>query len=360
MERPRRLAYACHDARLLRVSDAMTNPPSPIAEYHDIDAASFRRDIVPRYQPAVLRGLSRHWSIASQSATDAIATLARLDSGRDIDAIMTPPEARGRIFYNVDMSGFNFLRNRLPVSQVLQQLARYAAFDAPPAVAVQSALIADCLPGLLADLPMPVLPTHIAPRIWIGNRIVTPTHFDESNNIACVAAGRRRFTLFPPEQIANLYIGPIDFAPTGTPISLVDAIEPDFDRFPNFRTALAHAQTAVLEPGDAIYMPALWWHHVESLTPFNVLVNYWWKGDPDSSPATRDDSMRDVLLHALVAMKSMPPAQREAWGAVFAHYAFEAGSATDAHIPPSRRGVLGELTDEKTAQVRAFLATKLK
>jgi len=95
-------------------------------------------------------------------------------------------------------------------------------------VAVQSALIADCLPGFLADHAMPLLPATIAPRIWIGNRVTTPTHFDESNNIACVVAGRRRFTLFPPEQIANLYIGPIDFAPTGTPISLVNLPDPGF------------------------------------------------------------------------------------------------------------------------------------
>jgi len=334
----------------------------PIEERHDVDASTFTREVGRDYRPVVLRGLVKDWPIvaeARRSPEHAAAYLHARDSGHGVDAIMTPPEARGRIFYNAGMTGFNFLRNTLPVSQVLQQILRYAQFDAPPAVAVQSALIADCLPGFLDSHVMPLLPAAIAPRIWIGNRVTTPTHFDESNNIACVVAGRRRFTLFPPEQIANLYIGPIDFAPTGTPISLVDLAEPDFGRYPKFRDALASAFVAELEPGDAIYMPALWWHHVESLTAFNVLVNYWWQGNAET-PAARDDSMRDVLLHGLLAMNGLAPELREAWRGILDHYLFHAGAQTVEHIPPARRGVLGDIDPSRAEQVRAILRDKLQ
>ena len=98
---------------------------------------------------------------------------------------------------------------------------------------------------------MSIVDDNVLPRIWLGNRITTPTHVDEWNNIGCVVAGRRRFTLFPPEQIANLYIGPLDFAPTGAPMSLVSLRDPDFARYPKFREALAAAQSAELAPGDA-------------------------------------------------------------------------------------------------------------
>ncbi|WP_204333426.1 cupin-like domain-containing protein, partial [Proteus mirabilis] len=84
------------------------------------------------------------------------------------------------------------------------------------------------------------------------NRTSISTHFDASDNIACVAAGRRRFTLFPPDQTANLYIGPLDHNVAGQPLSMVDMATPDFARFPRFREALAAARTAELEPGDAI------------------------------------------------------------------------------------------------------------
>ena len=128
---------------------------------------------------------------------------------------MTAPQAGGQIAYNDAMDGFNFHRNRLPLSEIAEQLLRYAPFPQPPAVAAQSALIRDCLPAFSRDNALTLFDETILPRIWLGNRITTPTHVDEWNNVACVVAGSRRFTLFPPEQVANLYIGPLDFAPTG-------------------------------------------------------------------------------------------------------------------------------------------------
>src|SRR4029077_8155459 len=127
-----------------------------------------------------------------------------------------------------------------------EQVLRYAAFASAPAVAAQSALLRDCLPGFAADNPLGLLDPEVLPRIWLGTAITTPTHLDEWNNIGCVVSGRRRFTLFPPEQIANLYVGPLDFAPTGAPMSLVSLRQPDLTRFPKFRSALAAAVTAEL------------------------------------------------------------------------------------------------------------------
>ena len=331
----------------------------PVAEWHGVDARRFREEIVPRYEPAVLRGVVGNWRAVRESASPVALRdyLAAHDNGREVDALLLRPQERGRIFYGSGPNGFNYVRNQVSVSAVLEQLMRYAQFDAPPSVAIQSARICDCLPGFIDEHPMPLLDASVAPRLWLGNAIVTPAHFDESSNVACVAAGRRRFTLLPPEQLGNLYIGPLDHAPTGTPISLVSFREPDFVRFPRFRDALAAARVAELAPGDALYIPPLWWHHVESLDRLNLLVNYWWK---DALPASgRDDSALDALLHGLLALRHLPAPQRAAWGAIFRHYLFDAADPVP-YLSEDKRGVLGEISAERAAQVRAFLASHLK
>jgi hypothetical protein len=255
------------------------------------------------------------------------------------------------------MDGFNFLRNRLPLSAVADQVLRYARFPGSPAVAAQSAPIRDCLPGFTDENCLDLVADNVLPRIWLGNRVTTPAHVDEWNNIGCVVAGRRRFTLFPPDQIGNLYIGPLDFAPTGAPMSLVRMHDPDFGKFPKFRAAMAAAQAAELAPGDAIFIPGLWWHHVESLESFNVLVNYWWHevvGD-----AALADSGFDALLHGILSIRGLPQETRRAWGAFFEQYVFGDQAGTTAHIPEHRRGILGTLSVDQIAGLRAHLAKKL-
>ncbi len=331
-----------------------------IREFSSLDGEAIRRDVLPDKRPAILRGLVGAWPAVRQ-ALDSPAALVRylnrFDSGKSVDALLAAPELDGQIFYDEAMTGFNFLRNRLPLAAVAEQVLRYAQFPRSPAVAAQSALIRDCLPGFTDENRLDIVDADVLPRIWLGNRITTPAHVDEWNNIGCVVAGRRRFTLFPPEQIANLYIGPLDFAPTGAPMSLVSLRNPDFGRYPKFREALAAAQVAEASAGDAIFIPPLWWHHVESLESFNVLVNYWWH-DSQGDGALADSAF-DALLHALLSIRTLPPATRRAWGAFFERYVFGDGAEVVDHIPAQRRGILGTLSAEQLAGLRAHLAKKL-
>ena len=335
----------------------MTQPIVEFADVRGLDRERFEREIVAAARPVVLRGLVAGWPAAKlgQQSPEAICKyLIERDSGVPVDVLLLRPEEKGRIFYNAGLDGFNFIKNRLPLSRIIEQVARYSQFESAPAVAAQSATLRDCAPRFLDENPMRLVDASVGPRIWLGNVVTVPAHFDDSNNIACVVAGRRRFTLFPPEQIANLYIGPVDFAPTGAPISLVDFAAPDFGRFPRFREAQAHAISADLTPGDAIFIPPLWWHHVQSLGVCNILVNYWWGASHGNNAGL------DCLMHALLSLRRMPSAQRAAWSALFEYYVFGDGEKAVAHIPESRRGMLGLLDAQAIRVLRTQLADKLK
>jgi hypothetical protein len=334
--------------------------PAPIREFDTRDLELIRREVLTSGEPAVLRGLVSDWpavAAARSSANDLVAYLRQFDSGAPVDAIMTAPEIEGRIFYRDALNGFNFVRNRLPLTAIAAQALRYAGHARAPAVAVQSAPIAECAPGFAAANPLPLAHPSAQPRIWLGNALTTPTHLDEWFNVGCVVLGRRRFTLFPPAQIANLYVGPLDYAPTGAPMSLVQLHAPDFARFPRFREALAHARSAELAPGDAMFIPPLWWHNVESLDSLNVLVNYWWHA---SGAPLGSVSGYDSLLHAILNIRQLPEPARAAWRALFEHYVFGPQEPVSAHIPEPRRGVLGRLAPADAERLQAQLAQRLQ
>ncbi|HEX7804219.1 MAG TPA: cupin-like domain-containing protein, partial [Pseudoxanthomonas sp.] len=168
--------------------------------------------------------------------------------------------------------------------------------------------------------------------------------------------GRRRFTLFAPEQVGNLYIGPLDFAPTGAAISMARLDRPDDPRFPRLRQALAQARASELEPGDAIYIPPLWWHHVASLERLNALVNYWWK--PAIGQEVAPESGLGALMHAILALKSLPRSEREAWKRLFDHYVFDDHDPA-VHIPAERRNLLGRLTPALVEQIKGKIRSYL-
>lgn len=335
-------------------------PSAAIRELDTRDSERIRREVLGSGEPVVLRGLVSDWPVIAAGRASVAALLQYLrglDSGALVDAIMTPPEEQGRVFYRDGLNGFNFVRNRLPLSTLAEQALRYVGHAHAPAVAVQSALMRQCLPGFAAANPLPVAHPSAEPRIWLGNAITTPTHLDEWFNIGCVVYGRRRFTLFPPEQIVNLYVGPLDYAPTGAPMSLVQLHQPDFERFPRFRAALAAARSAELGPGDALFIPPLWWHNVESLEPLNVLVNYWWHA---SGAQLGSDSGYDSLRHAILNIRGLPDPARAAWRALFEHYVFGDQGQVAAHIPPHRHGLLGSLTSSETERLREQIAQRLK
>ena len=320
---------------------------------HGIDHKAFREEILPAGQPVILKDLVKDWPAvrAGLDSPRALADYLRgFDRGKQVAVLEGPPSIRGHFFYREDMRGMNFERRPGTISATIERLLAQAGDPGPAALYVESTPTQEHLPPFAGENPNPLLPPTVTPRIWLGNQLVVQTHFDLSSNIACVAGGRRRFTVFPPDQVANLYVGPIEFNISGPPISMVPLRNPDLARFPRFADALAASQRAELTPGDAIFIPYGWWHHVEALEPFNVLVNYWW------NEARQVGSPFDSMLHAVLTLRDLPPEQRAVWRALFEHYVFTSGDESMSHLPREQRGMLGPPSPERAQAIRAILA----
>ncbi|UVW34242.1 cupin-like domain-containing protein [SAR92 clade bacterium H455] len=320
-------------------------------------ADSIPDEVLHSSQPLVLRGLIADWPLVAagqRSQTEASDYLLSFDSGKPLTAMVGDPAIKGHIFYNSDLSGFNFDYQRLHLANVLEQLVTHRDSSAPPTLYVGSTNVDNWLPGFRQHNDLELPDQSAIASVWIGNRSRISAHYDFPTNIACCAVGRRCFTLFPPNQLDNLYVGPIDLTPAGQPISLVDFSDPDYRRFPKFRQALESAQVVELEPGDAILIPSMWWHHVEALEPLNVLVNYWWRDTPSYLGGPLN-----VLQHGILGLRDLPPEQRQVWKQLFDHYVFNPDPEHVAHIPEQARGVLNPIDEATAKKIRTMLAQKL-
>lgn len=322
------------------------------------DAAGFARDVAQACEPVVLRGLCRNWPstrAAARSWRDLADYLLAFDSGLTGQAFIGAPAIAGRYHYGEGPGGFNFDRESLTLRQTLERIGQAAAAAGRATVYMGSLPTEDYLPGFDLEHQVAFLPRTARPRVWLGNASRVACHYDTFDNLACVVAGRRRFTLYPPDAVGDLYVGPIDHTLAGQPVGLAVGAEPGNPRYPRFEQARDRAAVVELAPGDALYLPKLWWHQVEALEPRNLLVNYWWDGfsaGPDAPFAT--------MMLAMIAIAERPQAERQAWRAFFDHYVFRPDGHPLSHLPPERHGILGALADGNYGKIRAGVMRMLR
>lgn len=331
------------------------------------DLADLHAQVVAEAQPVVLRGLVAGWPAvgAAGAAAEGIgAYLRRFPGGEAADVFIAPPAIGGRYFYGEGPDGFNFARRSATMAQALDLIAERAAEPQLGTAYLGSLLTALHFPGFAEANPLPApLPQSpanagrtVQPRIWIGNASQVAAHYDAFDNLACVIAGERRFTLFPPDAIGDLYVGPIDHTMAGQAVSFAAFAAPDaHERYPRFARAQTRAQIAELAPGDALYLPKLWWHQVEARSAFNVMVNYWW-----DAFAMGPDAPTLAMLLSMITLAERPAAEREAFRAFFDHYVFRPDGHPLAHLPEEERGILRQIDRTAYGRIRAMVMRELR
>jgi len=313
--------------------------------------------VFEREEPLVLRGLVSDWPAIPEGEGDLDqlqAYLSKFWTEKPVTAYVAPAEASGRFGYNDAFNGFNFRSGSAPLADIIERLREQSepGDNGPMAIYVGSTPVAGWLPGFEKANSL-AIPGEPLVNFWLGNRTTVSAHYDFPSNVACVVYGRRRFTLFPTDQVENLYVGPVDRTPSGQPISLVDFDAPDFQKFPRFRDAMAVSQSCELGPGDAIFIPSMWWHHVQALSDCNLLVNYWWLNH-----AQHFGSPFNALLHGIMSIRHLPETQRRAWQTLMNFYVFDAEAMP--HMPTHAQGCLGELNEHEAQRLREELLNRLQ
>ena len=315
-------------------------------------------EILLSNEPLLLKNFVHDWPLvkeAKKSDSAVISYLRNFDAKKPLTAMTGDPSIKGRIFYNEDLSGFNFDYRRVSLEEIFQKLTECSKLEEPPMIYVGSTNIDNWLPGFREENDITLGKHQPIASLWIGNRSRVAPHYDFPTNIACSVAGKRRFTFFSPEHLDNLYVGPIDFSPAGQPISLVDLLDPDYKKFPKYRNAESDAIVADLDVGDAVLIPSMWWHHVEARNDLNVLVNYWWRTTPNFM-----GSPLNVLQHAIMGLRDLPDEQRGIWKSLFDYYVFNQKEENISHIPENARGALNPMDENIADKIKNVLSDKFR
>lgn len=308
-------------------------------------------------EPMVFRGACRSWPIVQAGlVSDAAAIDYLRRSYADVPGVTveTAPSEGGRMFFNETVTGFNFQHSMLSIGQLLDTIAVENAKPDPRGLYMFLDLRQ--VPGLAAENGSELDALGGVRALLVSNRACVPAHFDFPNNLPCNLVGERTFTIFPPEEVKNLYTGPLGMSPSGHEMSMVDFRAIDTARFPRAAAALEKSQQVRLKPGDMLFLPSMWWHHTETHNSFNVLMPQWWRSGPEWLGQSYD-----ALQHAVLAIRDLPRSQRQSWKALFDHYVFDHDDHFPEHLPPEVRGPLASpMTEDAAKSLRAKLANSLQ
>jgi len=313
-------------------------------------------------QPVILKGLVKDWplvKLGQQSVLKVMANLEQNDSKRPMVVYKGPAEIEARFGYNKACTGFNFTGHRTTIPEVFDDIRSQLTQDEHDYLYINSLKFDEGFPTLSQTHQLTFEHPEFknnqpVAKIWLGTESVAAAHYDQPNNIACCVVGKRRFTLFPPEQIHNLYPGPLTPTPGGQVVTLADLSKPDFTRFPRLKEALENAYIADLTPGDALYYPSMWWHEVEAFGRFNAMVNYWWM---TAQPYL--GSPMDALMHAMMSVRDRPNKEKEAWRALFDYYIFDDAEKVREHLPAECHGALATMDENQARRLGAMLRNNL-
>lgn len=236
-------------------------------EIRTLRRAELRDDILTVDQPVLITDGIVDWPAVKRWSPEVLAGLA----------------PRGMVTMSVSFKGsFRFKpdgslydsANQLVVPQIPFSKAAETIIDNQGSGAkyyINQQDVLKKLPELLSDLNCWWPTEAVKTNLWFGSAgVISPLHYDPSSNLFGQIHGSKRFSIFAPDEADHLYPYPPDCAMSH--LSNVDVEKPDLHKYPKF--ALAQKYVVEVSPGQMLFLPPFWWHHVESLS-ISISVNQW-------------------------------------------------------------------------------------
>lgn len=232
-----------------------------------LSPAEFARRFAATETPVILTRLTEDWPARQRWSADYFK-----DELGDVELSVEVVEG-GRLADNQ-----HFLTQKTTRRMPLRQYIDLAMTRSDGVLYAAEQPLRKLFPAAARDLrPVPYLSRALcwlsgnSELLWIGSRgNASGLHFDELHNFNVQIVGRKRWVIFPKTQQPLLYV---PSALRRSHFSPIDYEHPDYARFPRY--AEATPIEFDVEPGETLFLPGGWVHHVRTLE-FSINVNLWW------------------------------------------------------------------------------------
>jgi len=240
----------------------------------------FRRTCLSRNRPTILSGLTRDWAALERWRPAELRARfpdvpIRYETWDDEEPIDDPVDFFKRQKY-AESTLSSFVDRMHSVKGPTRKFycAQFPIFEAIPELRQDIGSL-EAYMGLPRYLPAALMRRClIPPLLWLGPAgAFSPLHFDRWDNLHVMVHGRKKWIVIPPGGSNDVYFPHARLASPVLHFSPVDAEHPDLGRFPRFQQV--SRMEFVLEPGEVVFIPTGWWHHVRSLEP-SVSLNFFW------------------------------------------------------------------------------------
>lgn len=272
-----------------------------VAVFTNVDKEVFTRRIYPRRRPAVLRGVPlgpclEKWTVDYLREKGGDKTVK-------VHVASTP---------QMDFLHKNFLYRTLEFDQFVQRASEdqhseffiskdesYYLRSLGEDARKEPADIRKQFPQIAEDFHIPPFfePEQFFSSVFriSSSGLQLWTHYDVMDNVLAQVTGQKRVILFSPQEAEYLYL-------SGDKSEVLNIDSPDLEKFPDF--VKAQRYECILEPGDLLFIPALWFHNTLALT-FGVGVNVFWRHLPENSYDKKDPYGNKDPLAATRALQAL-------------------------------------------------------
>ncbi|CAB4022524.1 Prostaglandin F synthase [Paramuricea clavata] len=219
------------------------------------DGKYFYKNFIHGREPVVIRNAASHWLAVKNWPNE---TYLNLTYGELPFTVHMYKVYRDALSVRKDMNLSHFL-------EIYKEQSVYLDSPFPPSNLINEI----SLPSILQCKEISSTISDVYLLMSSGNTS-SPLHHDGYENILAIISGTKKVILFKSSYSENVYADEFNVLPGLSPI---DPEKVDLEKFPKFADVMYYE--SVLNPGDILYIPQYWWHHVTSAGAPNIAINIW-------------------------------------------------------------------------------------